>query len=100
MIPTWLKERDEQLRAAGLSQISCVGVTDPQTGERLRRFYVGDINHLEHLLLVDPPPNFLRYGIGCVLVAATSRLLPATSKNAATHPTAPRLTVFAGRRPR
>ena len=90
------EERDARLRAQGYRLISCLAVRDVRNGTRLLSTWVGET---ERFLLVDPPPNYLEYGIGCVLIGPDSRLVAIALQDGSAKD-GPVLTVFKGTVPR
>jgi len=91
----WQRERadrDARLRAQGYKIIHCLAVDDARDGTRLRCTWFGET---ESFVLVNPLPNYLEHGIGCVLVGPDSSLVPIGSADRTTKD-GPVLTVFKG----
>jgi len=90
----WARERedrDARLRAQGYKLLRCLAVHDARDGTSLMTTWVGET---ERFLLVNPLPNYLEYGISCVLVGPDSRLEAIDPQDR--NPEGPVLTVFKG----
>lgn len=96
----WAREREEReagLRAQGCRLISCVAVHDARDGTRLLSTWVGET---ESYRLINPPLNYLAYGIGCVLIGPESELVALGELPRTAVSEEPVLTVLKGTLPR
>ncbi len=91
------EEREAHLRAQGYRLISCVAVHDARDGTSLRCMWMGET---ESYRLVNPPQDYLAYGIGCVLIGPESKLVALGEQSRTAITEEPVLTVFKGTVPR